>query len=210
MENKMPFFKKLWFWILLDCIMVGFIGSRLVKPNGEGNQGLIYVFVLLLSIVAVVLIHNGINKKRKHKAAGVISEFSGMLVSGLPLQINSKVNLLLFSDLLVLRGKGMTAQIKLQDIKVATSMKYNDFAQVDKSVVGRAVVGGVLLGPVGAVVGGVSGVGKKNKAGDYLVLNYIDSSGQLAAIVLNTLTIASAQRFARDINNFANVGIVNL
>lgn len=29
----------------------------------------------------------------------------------------------------------------------------------DKSVIGRAVVGGVLLGPVGAVVGGMSGIG---------------------------------------------------
>jgi len=33
----------------------------------------------------------------------------------------------------------------------------------DKSVVGRAVVGGLLFGPLGAVVGGMSGVGKKEK-----------------------------------------------
>lgn len=33
----------------------------------------------------------------------------------------------------------------------------------DKSVIGRAVVGGLLLGPLGAVVGGISGVGSKTK-----------------------------------------------
>lgn len=32
-----------------------------------------------------------------------------------------------------------------------------------KSVVGRAVVGGLIFGPVGAVVGGIDGTGKKKK-----------------------------------------------
>jgi len=33
----------------------------------------------------------------------------------------------------------------------------------DKSVIGRAIVGGLLLGPVGAIVGGMSGIGTKTK-----------------------------------------------
>ena len=33
----------------------------------------------------------------------------------------------------------------------------------DKSVIGRAVVGGLLLGPVGAIVGGMSGIGAKKE-----------------------------------------------
>src|SRR5258708_21762479 len=32
----------------------------------------------------------------------------------------------------------------------------------DKSIVGRALLGGVLLGPVGAIVGGMTGIGKKD------------------------------------------------
>ncbi len=33
----------------------------------------------------------------------------------------------------------------------------------DKSVIGRAIVGGLLLGPVGAIVGGMSGIGTKKE-----------------------------------------------
>ena len=40
-----------------------------------------------------------------------------------------------------------------------------------KSVIGRAVVGGVLLGPLAAVVGGMSGIGSKTKTiGNYLLV----------------------------------------
>lgn len=40
----------------------------------------------------------------------------------------------------------------------------NEKIEKDKSSLGRAVVGGALLGPVGAVIGGVSGVGTKTKS----------------------------------------------
>lgn len=49
----------------------------------------------------------------------------------------------------------------------------------DKSVIGRAIVGGLLLGPVGAIVGGMSGIGtktskkqvKKEKRDVYAIVN---------------------------------------
>lgn len=51
-------------------------------------------------------------------------------------------------------------------------------------MIGRAVVGGVLLGPLGAVVGSVSGVGKKQKATykDFFVINYTAASGEPAVL----------------------------
>ena len=38
------------------------------------------------------------------------------------------------------------------------------FEQKNKSVVGRAIVGGLILGPVGAIVGGMTGIGQKEVA----------------------------------------------
>ncbi len=55
-----------------------------------------------------------------------------------------------------------------------------NYKNKDKTVVGRAVGGGLLLGPLGAVVGGMSGIGTKSKKldqeTDYLAINYWDQS----------------------------------
>jgi hypothetical protein len=45
----------------------------------------------------------------------------------------------------------------------------------DKSVIGRAAVGAVLLGPLGALVGGMSGIGSKQKNKYYIIINYWDT-----------------------------------
>ena len=48
----------------------------------------------------------------------------------------------------------------------------------DKSVIGRAVVGAVVLGPIGAIVGGLSGLGSKNVKNHYLIINYWDANSR--------------------------------
>ncbi len=50
-----------------------------------------------------------------------------------------------------------------------------EILEQNKSVVGRAVVGTVLLGPLGGIVGGMSGIGNKTKKNHsfFLVFNYI-------------------------------------
>lgn len=62
---------------------------------------------------------------------------------------------------------------QLIDMKFTT---HKQLATEEKSVIGRAVVGGLLLGPFAAVVGGISGIGSKTKTlGNYLfVINFWD------------------------------------
>lgn len=53
----------------------------------------------------------------------------------------------------------------------------------EKSVVGRAVIGGVLLGPLGAIVGGMTGIGtktkSKTKSKNYIIINYKSIENEL-------------------------------
>jgi hypothetical protein len=52
--------------------------------------------------------------------------------------------------------------INLENISaISLEDKEQMFEQAEKSVIGRAIIGGILLGPAGAIVGGISGVGSK-------------------------------------------------
>lgn len=61
---------------------------------------------------------------------------------------------------------------KLTNIGILTD---REILEKQKSVVGRAVVGGLLLGPLGSIVGGMSGIGSKKKSTlrNFLVINYM-------------------------------------
>lgn len=71
----------------------------------------------------------------------------------------------------------------------------------DKSVVGRAVAGGLLLGPLGAVIGGMSGIGTKSRKldqeTDYLIINYWDKSTKS-----NEVLLFSGKNKRSEFNNF--------
>lgn len=65
-------------------------------------------------------------------------------------------------------------KLKYEQIIAANVVTEKEIIESDKSVVGRAVVGGVLLGHLGAIVGGMSGIGNKTKANThyFMVINY--------------------------------------
>jgi len=56
-----------------------------------------------------------------------------------------------------------TYSIPTKNIESTTFNSSKELTEHQKSVVGRSLVGGLLLGPVGAVVGGISGVGTQKE-----------------------------------------------
>lgn len=80
-------------------------------------------------------------------------------------------------DCLVIESKnneGPTVNIKYNQIVSSNIVTKTEIIEKNKSSVGRAMVGGVLLGSLGAVIGGMSGVGNKVDNIDryYIVINY--------------------------------------
>lgn len=69
-------------------------------------------------------------------------------------------------------GLEITVGLNFSNYRVALLQERIDFFVIEhqkqiveqkgKSIVGRALLGGVLLGPVGAIVGGMTGIGSKN------------------------------------------------
>lgn len=80
------------------------------------------------------------------------------------------------------------AILKLTSILYAEHLTNTEIIEKSKSVVGRAAAGGLLFGPVGALIGGMSGVGssQKKKLQLYYVIHFTNSLGEEAIITLET------------------------
>ncbi|MBS4538204.1 hypothetical protein GOQ27_07000 [Clostridium sp. D2Q-11] len=72
-------------------------------------------------------------------------------------------------------GEKKKANLSVDKIKRAEFLNEQEIIEKQKSVGGRAVVGALALGPLGAVIGGMTGIGKKEKKGklnQYIIINY--------------------------------------
>ncbi len=80
-----------------------------------------------------------------------------------------------------------TSQMEIHNSQII-SIDFADQSELlkqNKSVIGRAVVGNLLMGPMGAIVGGMSGIGSKNvKKNSYLVINFWDRFTKQAQTLL--------------------------
>lgn len=93
---------------------------------------------------------------------------------------HGKVNVLLHTHgIQVFKGVSFFPIHNSQIISINTAWR-EDLVKTDKSVIGRAVVGGLILGPLGAIVGGMSGIGTKEKYENkyYMIINYWDPQTQ--------------------------------
>ena len=71
------------------------------------------------------------------------------------------------------------ALLKYSQLTAADVVTEQEIKTKSKSVVGRAVIGGLLLGSLGATIGGISGIGNKQQTSEkqYLVINYTSAVG---------------------------------
>lgn len=69
-----------------------------------------------------------------------------------------------------------SANLALEKINRAGYLTETEIIEKSKSVGGRAVAGGLILGPLGALVGGMTGIGdkKKKETTVYAIINYSD------------------------------------
>ena len=73
---------------------------------------------------------------------------------------------------------------------------------VEKSTIGRAVVGGVLFGGIGALVGGMSGQDKKTKKINYFAIAYTDSFGNDKTLLFDDI-ISQPKALPKRLNEIA-------
>lgn len=86
-------------------------------------------------------------------------------------------------------NKAPVIKLRLNKITGLIETTDTDIKTKSKSVLGRAMLGGIFLGPAGAIVGGISGTKEKviTEIKFLLIINYLDSNSETQAIVLEEL-----------------------
>jgi len=157
-----------------------------------------FFIILFLAILTFGISRMVISSKKKRRFDARMHEV-GFHRAGLPqVPENAMVDVLLGRDALLIQHKGQTLALNASRIRAATFMTKTDLQRAGKSVIGRGVVGGVLLGPLGAIVGAASGVGDKKKAGNYLVVNY-EMNGEIQVIIFDFPRPGQAKTLAREL-----------
>ena len=145
----------------------------------------IIVFILIMAIVEII--HEPKDKKldRIKTTKQTISSLSLIHIDGIPnYEKGVKVKLSKTPELITI---DKTYSIPTRNIESTTFNSSKQLTEHQKSVIGRSLIGGLLLGPLGAVVGGISGVGtQKDTAMMWLMtINYKDY-GKNKTIILAT------------------------
>ncbi len=140
--------------------------------------GIFFVVSLSVFIISVAII----NIKKNIKAAIPTSSFDGKHVLGIPgigTGISAKV--VTNKDNITINN---TQIIPMDRFQFARGVSAQEIVLDDqqKSVILRGIAGGLLLGPIGAVVGGMSGLGtkqqKKEVTQHYIQLTYTNKDNE--------------------------------
>ena len=101
-------------------------------------------------------------------------------VDGIPFLGGKEVFLELSPEKLFIKDKeNATYSVKLDnivDVKIKTE---TEITEQERNIIARAIAGGILFGELGAIVGGLSGIPKRQIkiSHDFLIINYISKEG---------------------------------
>lgn len=162
------------------------------------------VFVLVLAaIIALAIVGMRMRKEQSNRAKvlGATSFGYGAVLHGVPHPpATSHLHLFVLDEKLVMEEKGIALELPFERVQSAVALSKTDLLTKDKSVLARGVVGGVLLGPLGAIIGGMTGIGKKKIKGSFLVVNYTPSGSEnTEVLIMNFPNMQIAKKLADDI-----------
>ena len=125
---------------------------------------------------------------------------------------NTAINATLKEDCIFIvsrLNKKMSVSLKYEKITNCEYITEQDIKEKSKSVLGRAAIGGLLLGPVGAVVGGMTGLKgtkKKEKTREFIIINYTTGNDETGVIYLEIVGASlNWKTFLTELKGKANI-----
>lgn len=161
--------------------------------------------VIVIAIVALVKRKGNQEMDRKKLNSGADAMITALHIEGIGLQNKASCDMYLFSDKIMIEHYGQKFEIPLDRMRAAEIKNEQEIYEKSKSVVGRALIGTLLVPGIGTIVGGMSGIGNKKTKGmpnTYLILNFISSNGELSGVTfLNNFDITRINKFCAAVNS---------
>jgi len=157
------------------------------------------IFMTILLALALIGFLMERKVKKKGKEYGAIKYGIGTHMYGLPIvRERPLAHLFCTEDKIIIEVDKRNFELMYEQLTAAEAMPKTSLLTKDKSVIARGVVGDVLIGPLGAILGGMSGVGQKKMIGNFLVLSYIPSnSNETKFLIFNMRSFSMAQKLAK-------------
>lgn len=149
----------------------------------------------------------------KIKKGSIISDYFKLTDNLGVYNSGDMVDVALYDDHLIIMSPVLKQEIKLNYDQI-TDVFYGletEVIEKNKSVIGRAVAGGLLFGGVGAVVGGISGTGTKTKkeCHFYFIISYNSSTGEDKFIQFEDTRLYKGVKVANKLKELCNVTSAN-
>lgn len=172
-----PFFKRWWLWAIVAWIVWGIYvqidmnGSTLTENNMEHMMG--SGIILVIVVVVIYRLFNPRKKKNKNEfqvmGPNILAKISAHHVDGLPLSEKTFCELILTSEKLNIVGGGTTFSIMIPQLRAAELKTDTEIENILQSSGLKGIAGARVI--------------EKKSYTHCLILNYINSVGELAAIM---------------------------
>lgn len=170
------------------------------------EPGLIAVLILFfLALLGFLLSRKNASKAKNYGARAYCIATHMYGIPGIPQKYPA--DLYFTDEKIIIEAKKNIFELHYSQITAAEGVHKSDILVKDKSVVARGLTGGLLLGPVGAIVGGMSGVGQKNIKGEFLILNFRSSGeSEPKVVIFDINNISKARKLAEFVKYKSQIG----
>ena len=141
----------------------------------------------------------------KNDKGSVISEYFKLLEDVGGLGKNNAVNVVLYDDHLALSNAMVKQPITLNYSQITDVFYGYNTYETDKSMIGRAVTGGLLFGGAGAVVGAMTANGKKAVKKLMFIISYTSSKEEDCFLVFEDARRYKGKKLSEKLKELCNI-----